>query len=422
MSTKLQAVRGMNDILPADIGIWHHVESEIRSLTAAYGYLEMRVPMMERTDLFYRSIGALTDIVDKEMYTFVDKNGDSLTLRPEATASCVRAGIQHGLFHNQHLKLYYMGPMFRHERPQKGRYRQFHQFGIEAFGLPGPDIDCELMQLGRRLWQRLNIQDIRLELNSLGTPEVRQCYEAALVGYLSQHQDSLDDDSRRRLQTNPLRILDSKVKTTQAIVAGAPTIDEFYDETTGRHFTGLCERLDTLGIAYHVNRKLVRGLDYYTKTVFEWVTESLGAQNAVCAGGRYDLLVENLGGRPTYGVGFALGLDRLVELARQGGGQFDPVSDVYFVALGDAAELQAAKLGETLRDAGCSVRMNFSGGNLKKQLRRADQSGARLAVILGDSERNERVVLLKNLRRDSAQERVSQEKLVEHVKQHLLSS
>lgn len=408
MSSPIQAVRGMNDVLPADVCLWHHVEDAIRRVTTAYGYEEIRVPVVERTELFHRSIGEQTDIVAKEMYTFVDNNGESLTLRPEATASCVRAGIQHGLFYNRQCRLWYMGPMFRHERPQRGRYRQFHQFGIEAFGWQGPDVDAELMLLSNRLWNVLGIDDVTLELNSLGSPESRERHRHDLVAYLDKRRSELDEDSLRRLEVNPLRILDSKNPAMRDIIAQAPELLAYLDTQSQAHFEGLCGYLDDAGVPYRINPLLVRGLDYYTRTVFEWVTDKLGAQSAVCAGGRYDMLVEMLGGKTVPGAGFALGIERLIELVRlrsQAPTGWHP--DVYMVMLGRAAEAAGLRLAEQLRDRGVAVVANCDGGALKRQLRRADRSGARIALVLGEVELSRRVATLKPLRRDVPQRSVA---------------
>ncbi len=407
MRTAVQAVRGMNDVLPDEASEWQHVEAAIREVSAAYGYRELRVPILERTELFQRSIGEQTDIVEKEMYTFVDNNGESLTLRPEATASCARAGIEHGLFHNQQVRLWYMGPMFRHERPQRGRYRQFHQFGVEAFGWPGPDLDAELMLLGNRLWRMLGVNDVSLELNSLGSPEARSRYREDLVAYLERRRDELDDDSLRRLGSNPLRVLDSKNPSMQRVIADAPELMSYLDDASRTHFEELCGYLDDAGIAYRINPRLVRGLDYYTRTVFEWVTDRLGAQSAVCAGGRYDRLVEQLGGRPVPGAGFALGLERLIELVRlQGAARSETPPHAFMVTLGRTAESTGIALAERLRDRGFTVVANCDGGSLKRQLRRADRSGAELALVLGDEEIRRGVMLVKPLRGTAAQQQV----------------
>ena len=414
----IQAVRGMNDLLPGErVRLWHRVESAIRELTSLYGYQEMRTPVLERTELFKRSIGEQTDIVEKEMYTFTDTGGDSLTLRPEATASCVRAGIQHGLFHNQQTRLWYMGPMFRHERPQKGRYRQFHQFGAEAFGRDGPDVDAELIIMSSQLWALLGIGRITLELNSIGSPAARAEYRERLVGYFGERKAELDDDSQRRLGSNPLRILDSKNSEMKTIIEEAPQLADYLDDESKTHFDGVKERLNRAGIDFRINQRLVRGLDYYTRTVFEWTTDLLGAQSAVCGGGRYDLLVEQLGGKPTPATGYAIGLERLIELVSlQGGGEEEGATDIYLALLGETAELEGVVIAHQLRTEGYSVVANCGGGNLKKQMKRADRSGASMALIVGDDEINAGTVVIKPLRgvgtqvtveRDSIQSSIS---------------
>jgi len=408
----------MNDLLPGErVRLWHRVESAIRELTSLYGYQEMRTPVLERTELFKRSIGEQTDIVEKEMYTFTDTGGDSLTLRPEATASCVRAGIQHGLFHNQQTRLWYMGPMFRHERPQKGRYRQFHQFGAEAFGWDGPDVDAELIIMSSQLWALLGIGRITLELNSIGSPAARAEYRERLVGYFGERKAELDDDSQRRLGSNPLRILDSKNSEMKTIIEEAPQLADYLDDESKTHFDGVKERLNRAGIDFRINQRLVRGLDYYTRTVFEWTTDLLGAQSAVCGGGRYDLLVEQLGGKPTPATGYAIGLERLIELVSlQGGGEEEGATDIYLALLGETAELEGVVIAHQLRTEGYSVVANCGGGNLKKQMKRADRSGASMALIVGDDEINAGTVVIKPLRgvgtqvtveRDSIQSSIS---------------
>lgn len=420
MSKTIQAIRGMNDCLPEQSRLWQWMEQQIRDVVASYGYEEIRTPIVESTDLFKRSIGEVTDIVEKEMYTFEDRNGDSLTLRPEGTASCVRAGNEHGLLYNQQQRLWYMGPMFRHERPQKGRYRQFHQFGVENFGIAGPDIDAEVILLSARLWKKFGIADnVRLELNSLGSNDARAAYREKLVEYLSQYKDRLDEDSLRRLDTNPLRILDSKNPEVQAIVVDAPKLSENLDAESAEHFQQLCERLDALGIQYQVNERLVRGLDYYNRTVFEWVTKDLGAQGTVCAGGRYDGLVAQLGGKETTAVGFAMGLERLVLLLEQQQGLAipDPV-DVYMAATGNTAEIMAVKLAESLRDElpGVRIQNHCGGGNFKKQMKRADKSGAAIALLIGESEVEQGTITLKFLRAEAEQQSVAVADLASAVK------
>ena len=408
MAKQIQAVRGMNDCLPGTTQIWQKVEQTLRQTVASYGYQEIRFPVVESTDLFKRSIGEVADIVEKEMYTFEDRSGDSLTLRPEGTAVCVRAGNQNGLLYNQEQRLWYMGPMFRHERPQKGRYRQFHQFGVETFGMASADIDAEVILLTARLWQAFGIMDhVRLELNSLGSNEARAEYRDALVAFLEQHIEHLDEDSKRRMHSNPLRVLDSKNSDVQAILVNAPKLSEHLDEESQAHFANLCERLDAAGVEYQVNEKLVRGLDYYNRTVFEWVTDSLGAQGTVCAGGRYDGLVEQLGGKATPAVGFAMGLERLVlmlqELDRVG--DIRRNADVYVAAMGEKASIQAPVIAEELRSdvTGLRVMVHAGGGNFKKQLKRADKSDALVALILGEDELAEGKVTVKYLREQKEQ-------------------
>ncbi|MCG7566387.1 histidine--tRNA ligase [Pseudoalteromonas sp. CnMc7-15] len=408
MAKQIQAVRGMNDILPGDTQVWQKVEDTLRQCVASFGYQEIRFPIVESTDLFKRSIGEVTDIVEKEMYTFADRNGDSLTLRPEGTAVCVRAGNQNGLLYNQEQRLWYMGPMFRHERPQKGRYRQFHQFGLEVFGIASADIDAEVIMLTAQLWQQFGISEhVRLELNSLGSNEARAQYRDALIAYLAQHEDKLDEDSKRRMHSNPLRVLDSKNPDVQAVLADAPKLSEHLDDESKAHFADLCERLDAAGIEYQVNEKLVRGLDYYNRTVFEWVTDSLGAQGTVCAGGRYDGLVEQLGGKATPAVGFAMGMERLVLLlqALDSVGDIRRDADVYVAAMGDRASIQAPVIAAQLRAQvpGLRVLVHAGGGNFKKQLKRADKSGAEVALILGEDELEQGVVTVKYLREEKPQ-------------------
>jgi histidyl-tRNA synthetase len=420
VSKQIQAIRGMNDCLPSQTGLWQFVESTIRQVVASYGYQEIRTPIVESTDLFKRSIGEVTDIVEKEMYTFADRNQDSLTLRPEGTASVVRAGNEHGLLYNQQQRLWYMGQMFRHERPQKGRYRQFHQFGIEAFGLAGPDIDAEVISLSARLWKRFGIsQNVTLEINSLGSNQARSAYKEQLVAFLKERESELDEDSLRRLETNPLRVLDSKNPQVQNAVKDAPKLIDCLDEESEIHFAGLCERLDNLGIQYRVNPALVRGLDYYNRTVFEWVTDSLGAQGTVCAGGRYDGLVEQLGGKATQGVGFAIGLERLVLMLQtlELDQNLTPAVDVYITAMDESVELFARNIGEQLRDTVSTVRVmnHCGGGNFKKQMKRADQSGACIALIIGQDEQTLGQVTVKYLREQQPQVTVSINELTEFM-------
>jgi histidyl-tRNA synthetase len=412
----IQAIRGMNDCLPEISGTWQKVESVLRQVVANYGYQEIRTPIVESTDLFKRSIGEVTDIVEKEMYTFEDRNGDSLTLRPEGTASCVRAGNEHGLLYNQQQRLWYMGPMFRHERPQKGRYRQFHQFGVETYGIDGPDIDLEVILLSARFWKAFGIEKhVSLQINTLGSNEARAAYRDTLVEFLKARADQLDEDSLRRLDTNPLRVLDSKNPDVQAAIADAPSLIDHLDEESKAHFETLCSRLSEAGIAYEVNPRLVRGLDYYNRTVFEWVTDSLGAQGTICAGGRYDGLVEQLGGKATPAVGFAMGIERLVLLLTTltDEGQDDTFADVYVTAMGDDAQSYAVEVAEHLRNQlpDTRIMMHCGGGNFKKQLKRADKTGARLALLLGSDEMQSRKVGIKPLRDGQEQVTVSFESL-----------
>lgn len=393
----------MNDCLPGDTQVWQKVEHILRETVSSFGYQEIRFPIVESTDLFKRSIGEVTDIVEKEMYTFADRNGDNLTLRPEGTAVCVRAGNENGLLYNQEQRLWYMGPMFRHERPQKGRYRQFHQFGLETFGIASADIDAEVILLTAQLWEAFGITDhVRLELNSLGSNEARAEYRDALIAFLEQHTDVLDEDSKRRMYSNPLRVLDTKNPDIQAILVDAPKLSEHLDAESKEHFENLCERLDAAGVKYTVNEKLVRGLDYYNRTVFEWVTDSLGAQGTVCAGGRYDGLVEQLGGKSTPAVGFAMGLERLVLLlqALECVGDIRRSADVYLAAMGDKASIQAPIIASTLRRdvPGLRVMVHAGAGNFKKQLKRADKSDALVAIIIGEDELEQGVVTIKYLR------------------------
>jgi len=393
----------MNDILPDEAARWRHLEETMRALLDAYGYREMRVPVVEKTELFARSIGAATDIVEKEMYSFEDRNGDSLSLRPEATAVMVRAGLSNGLLYNQVQRLWCAGPMFRHERPQKGRYRQFHQIDVEAFGLVGPDIDAELIVMLARLWKRLGFQDgaLRLQINSLGAPESRAAYRGILVAYLEKHRERLDEDSRRRLTTNPLRVLDSKDPGMREVLAGAPSLQDHLDGESRAHFEGLKGLLDAAGVAYTVNPRLVRGLDYYSRTVFEWITPSMGSQDAVCSGGRYDGLVAQLGGKPTPGIGFALGVERLAALMQEAGvSPPPPAPHAYLVRVGAAAERAGFVLAERLREAlpGLRLVMDCGGGGFGNQLKRADKSGAGFALILGEEEAAAGRATLKPLR------------------------
>ena len=421
---KLQAIRGMNDLLPDQSPVWQYLESTVKTVLQSYGYAEVRTPIVEQTELFKRSIGEVTDIVEKEMYTFEDRNGDSLTLRPEGTASCVRAAEQHGLLYNQVQRFWYTGPMFRHERPQKGRYRQFHQIGAEAFGMQGPDIDAEVILMTARLWRQLGIdQAVELQINTLASSEARHAFKSDLVAYLETRKDALDADSQRRLTTNPLRILDSKDPNTQALLDSAPNFNDYIDDESRSHFEQLCALLDAAGVNYVVNPRLVRGLDYYGKTVFEWVTSALGAQGTVCAGGRYDGLVEQLGGRHTPAVGFAMGVERLVLLleeleavpaaARQ-------LVDVYMIGIGDENLAPAMAVAEALRaDAGINVQLHCGGGSFKSQMKKADRSGAHLAVLMGSEEREAGEVAVKPLRSAAEQIRLPIENLAQSLKQRL---
>ncbi|EEZ00770.1 histidyl-tRNA synthetase [Vibrio sp. RC586] len=401
MAKTIQAIRGMNDCLPAQSPLWQKVEGVVKNVISAYGYSEVRMPIVEMTHLFSRAIGEVTDVVEKEMYTFEDRNGDSLTLRPEGTAGCVRSGIENGLLYNQEQRLWYMGPMFRHERPQKGRYRQFHQCGVEVFGLDGPDVDAELIMMTARLWRELGIAEhVRLELNSIGSLEARANYRSALIEYLEQYQNVLDEDCKRRMYTNPLRVLDSKNPDVQAILGDAPQLSDYLDAESKQHFAGLCELLDAAGIEYTVNQRLVRGLDYYNRTVFEWITESLGSQGTVCGGGRYDGLVEQLGGKPTPAVGFAMGLERLVLMMETlGNTEVRRSVDVYMVTAGEGTMMAGMKLAEQLREQvpGLRVMTHFGGGNFKKQFKRADKVGAAIALVLGEDEVAAQTVVVKDL-------------------------
>lgn len=391
----------MNDCLPTQSPLWQKVEGVVKNVISAYGYSEVRMPIVEMTHLFSRAIGEVTDVVEKEMYTFEDRNGDSLTLRPEGTAGCVRSGVENGLLYNQEQRLWYMGPMFRHERPQKGRYRQFHQCGVEVFGLDGPDVDAELIMMTARLWRELGIaQHVRLELNSIGSLEARANYRTALIDYLEQYQNVLDEDCKRRMYTNPLRVLDSKNPDVQAILGDAPQLSDYLDAESKQHFAGLCELLDAAGIEYTVNQRLVRGLDYYNRTVFEWITESLGSQGTVCGGGRYDGLVEQLGGKPTPAVGFAMGLERLVLMMETlGNTDVRRSVDVYMVTAGEGTMMAGMKLAEQLREQvpGLRVMTHFGGGNFKKQFKRADKVGAAIALVLGEDEVAAQTVVVKDL-------------------------
>lgn len=423
MSKTIQSVRGMNDILPGESELWELFEETIRSWLKSYGYRPIRMPIVEPTPLFRRAIGEVTDIVEKEMYSFEDTlNGENLTLRPEGTAGCVRALIQHNLAAQRPQRLYYMGPMFRHERPQKGRYRQFNQVGVEAFGFPGPDIDAELILMGARLWDDLGLDGIRLEINSLGQSEERAQYRANLIAHFEKYRDALDEDARRRLYTNPLRILDSKNPDMQALIAEAPKLMAHLGAESMAHFEGVQQTLRDVGVPYTINSRLVRGLDYYNLTVFEWVTDRLGAQGTVCAGGRYDGLVEQLGGKPTPGCGYAMGVERLIALIRDMGGDPAPAGvDVYFVYQGEAASRLAPRVAERLRDQSIDVLFHCGGGSFKAQMKKADASGAHFAAIIGDDEAAAGEVTLKYLRETSAdgetgrQQRVAVDRLGEEI-------
>ena len=409
----------MHDVLPKQTPVWQFLEHQVSGVLASYGYREIRMPLLEVTELFKRSIGEVTDIVEKEMYTFEDRNGDSLTLRPEGTAGCVRAAMENGLLHNQTQRLWYQGPMFRHERPQKGRYRQFHQIGVETFGMAGPDIDAELILVTARIWQALGIPDLELQINSLGTAAERAVYREELVDYFRQNNEILDEDSQRRLTTNPLRILDSKNPGMRSMLDQAPSLMAHLGAESRAHFDFVCKTLERAGIAYVVNPRLVRGLDYYSRTVFEWVTDRLGAQGTVCAGGRYDGLVEQLGGRAVPAVGFAMGLERLVAVLEE----VNPLAgrhaaDVYLVLAGEAARSEGLVFAETLRDALPRIEIisNCGGGSMKAQFKRADRSGAAVALVLGDDELRADQVVVKPLRSEADQQRVARAEIVEVLK------
>lgn len=398
---KLKAIRGMNDVLPDVSATWRHLENTVQAVVESYGYQEIRLPILEQTELFRRSIGEVTDIVEKEMYTFADRNDESITLRPEATAGMVRAGISNGLLHNQRQKLWTSGPMFRYEKPQKGRYRQFHQFDVEAMGYPGPDIDAELIVMCARMWSRLGLRRLNLEINTLGSPQNRARYRAALVDYFLGVKAKLDEDSIRRLEQNPLRILDSKNPELQSIIAAAPVMLDYLDDESAAHFAGLKSLLDAASVPYTVNPRLVRGLDYYNLTVFEWITDALGSQGAVCSGGRYDGLVDKLGGKATPAIGWAMGIERLVGLYEASGNNpLDRCPQVYIVAVGDIAARRAFEMAENLRNdlPAARIEMNLGGGSFKSQLKRADRSGAGYALVLGEEEVAQDVVGLKPLR------------------------
>lgn len=425
MSQTLQAVRGMNDILPDEAAFWELFEDTIRSWLKAYGYRPIRMPIVEPTPLFKRAIGEVTDIVEKEMYSFIDGlNGEALTLRPEGTAGCVRAVIEHNLAARQTQRLYYIGQMFRHERPQKGRYRQFHQVGVESFGIAGPDIDAEMILMGARLWADLGLEDIALQINSLGQPAERALHRAALITYFEGHAELLDEDAKRRLHTNPLRILDTKNPAMQELCAAAPKLIDYLGAESLAHFEGVQRILRDAGIAFTVNPRLVRGLDYYNLTVFEWVTDKLGAQGTVCAGGRYDGLVEQLGGKPTPACGFAMGIERLIALIKDSGGEpAAPAPDVYLVHQGEAAGRLAFRVAEGLRDQGIDVLLHCGGGSFKSQMKKADGSGAGFAVIIGDDEASTGEAQLKSLRAEGvAQQKLKVDDLAEAIIGQLIDS
>jgi histidyl-tRNA synthetase len=419
MANNIQAIRGMHDVLPEQTPLWQYAEQQLRGVLGTYGYSEIRLPIVEKTELFKRSIGEVTDIVEKEMYTFDDRNGDSLTLRPEGTAGCLRACLEHGLLHNQVHRLWYYGPMYRHERPQKGRYRQFIQLGVETYGMEGPDIDAELILIMDRLWKKLGIRNkVRLQLNSLGTIAERLVYRETLVSYFQQNLDKLDDDSLRRLGTNPLRILDTKNPAMQDVVANAPELMAFLGEDSLKHFNTLTATLNDLEISYEVNSRLVRGLDYYSKTVFEWVTDELGSQGTVCAGGRYDSLIEQLGGKPNFAVGFAMGMERLLALLETADNV--PVArsvDVYMIRVGEIAEREGLRFAETIRNVapGLKLQVNCGGGSFKSQFKKADKSGAEYALILGDDEVSRGEVSIKSLRDGQEQQTLSQAQTIKFL-------
>lgn len=412
MAESIQAIRGMNDLLPDQLEVWQIVESVIRTTMLEYAYKEIRLPVLEKTALFARSIGGATDIVEKEMYTFDDRNGESLSLRPEGTAGCVRAGIQNGLFYNQTQRLWYMGPMFRHERPQKGRYRQFYQTGVECFGFEGPDIDCELIAISARIWKKLGLDDVQLELNSLGSLEARKNYTAELKNYLQQRKSELDDDSARRLESNPLRVLDSKNPDLQELIEQAPKLLDYIDSESKEHFQELQKLLNNHGIKFVINPRLVRGLDYYSRTVFEWTTDKLGAQSAICAGGRFDGLVSQLGGKQVPAVGFAMGLERIIELVKIAGTIDSPTNvDAYLCLIGKDSTKNGMMLAEKLRDQSLRVLTHCGEGSIKSQLKKADKSGANVALILGEDENKNGTITIKPLRENKQQYTINQNDL-----------
>ena len=424
MTNNIQAIRGMHDVLPEQTPLWQYAEHKLREVLSVYGYSEIRLPVLEKTELFKRSIGEVTDIVEKEMYTFDDRNGDSLTLRPEGTAGCLRACLEHGLLHNQVHRLWYYGPMYRHERPQKGRYRQFIQLGVETYGMSGPDIDAELILIMDRLWKKLGIRDkVRLQINSLGTIAERQVYRVILVSYFKAHLDELDEDSLRRLETNPLRILDTKNPAMQQLVENAPELMAHLGEESLAHFNGLTAILDSLGVSYEITTRLVRGLDYYSKTVFEWVTDELGSQGTICAGGRYDSLIEQLGGKPNFAVGFAMGMERLLALVELAGN--DPLErsiDVYMIRVGELAEKEGLRLAEEIRNEvpGLKLQVNCGGGSFKSQFKKADKIGAEYAIILGDDEVSRKELAIKSLRSEQGQKTFNQEQAIAFLQEFLV--
>jgi len=418
-SQAIQAIRGMHDVLPEQSPLWHYVEKNIREVLSAYGYNEIRLPIVEKTALFKRAIGEVTDIVEKEMYTFEDRNGDSLTLRTEGKAGCLRACLEHGLLHNQVHRLWYLGPMFRHERPQKGRYRQFYQLGVETYGMASADIDTEIITLATRLWKKLGINNkLQLQLNSLGTIEERARYREKLVDYFSHHQDQLDEDSQRRLTTNPLRILDTKNPKMKTVIENAPSLMDYLEHESRTHFQTLTDNLDSLAISYQINPRLVRGLDYYSKTVFEWVTDELGAQGTVCAGGRYDGLIEQLGGKNNHAIGFALGMERLLSLVELlADVPIAPNVDVYMIRVGEKAEKQGLVFAEKIRDRlpHLKLQVNCNAGSFKSQFKKADKSGAKFAIIIGEDEADNNNVAVKFLRETQPQQIMSYEAAIEFL-------
>ena len=424
MTNNIQAIRGMHDVLPEQTPLWQYAEHKLREVLSVYGYSEIRLPVLEKTELFKRSIGEVTDIVEKEMYTFDDRNGDSLTLRPEGTAGCLRACLEHGLLHNQVHRLWYYGPMYRHERPQKGRYRQFIQLGVETYGMSGPDIDAELILIMDRLWKKLGIRDkVRLQINSLGTIAERQVYRVVLVNYFKAHLDELDEDSLRRLGTNPLRILDTKNPAMQQLIENAPELMAHLGEESLAHFNGLTAILDSLGVSYEITTRLVRGLDYYSKTVFEWVTDELGSQGTICAGGRYDSLIEQLGGKPNFAVGFAMGMERLLALVELAGNvPLERSIDVYMIRVGELAEKEGLRLAEEIRNEvpGLKLQVNCGGGSFKSQFKKADKIGAEYAIILGDDEVSRKELAIKSLRNEQGQKTFNQEQAIAFLQEFLV--